>query len=123
AKQGAGLGALAGAGACAVWLGFQNQKDKEYMQRVQQRAASSGARVGDTWTGPDGHQRTVVATPSMPTPMRPTNAQTVAPTPQVCMRMNTKASVDGSADQLDEVWCRDDKGNWGPATQPMSALS
>ena len=126
ADTGAGLGAVAGGGACAVWMGFQSQKDKEYMLRAQLQAASQGTPVAQSWTGDDGRVRSVVVTPSTTNQMIPVDGKgkpAVSATPRLCRNMNTQAQVANASDSVQVIWCRDDSGDWAPATQNMTAVS
>jgi len=126
-ESGALLGAAIGGGACAVWLAFENEQDKRRLAEAQLAAAQNGEAVSETWTGEDGRVRTVTVAPSTETQMvmAPSASATVtaaAASPQICRPMNTTVSVEGQSQSIEEVYCRNDAGDWAPATSAMVAV-
>ena len=125
AGRGAVIGAGVGVGICAVWLAFENERDKRRLVQAQLSAAQTGRSVNDTWTGEDGQVRTVVAVPSTQTQMVPRNAPRgqTQPEPQLCRQVTITPSVNGqSADPFTTVVCRDSQGNYTPAQSEMVAI-
>lgn len=128
AGSGAVVGGVLGAGACGVWLAFENEKDKRRLLEAQLAAAQTGNAVTETWTGDDGRERTVSVATSAETQMvvassTPTvvvDSEPVAP--RICRPMNTTVTVAGRSETLNEVYCRTDSGDWEPAAEQMVAL-
>jgi surface antigen len=127
AGSGAAWGAAAGGAACAVWLAFENEKDKRRLAEAQLAAINSNTTYTDTWTGEDGRARTVTVVPSsetayVPAPSNKAPAATeVAAAPKICRSVATTATVNGQAQTMDEIWCRDEAGNFQKSTEPMVA--
>lgn len=121
AGSGALIGAALGGGACAVWLAFENEKDKRRLMEAQLMAARQGEAVTDSWTGDDGRVRTVTIAPSTETQMvlantREADGPAVA---RICRPMNTTVAVGGQSQSMSEVYCRTDEGDWEPAGSAM----
>ena len=122
AGTGALVGALAGGGACGVWLAFQNEQDKRRLMEARLAALEQGQSVEESWTGTDGRVRSVVVSPSTDTQMIPTSqVESADKQVRVCRTLNTQASVSGTQDAINEVWCRTEAGNWEPAEEAMEA--
>lgn len=119
AGQGMALGAALGGASCAIWLAFENEKDKRRLVEAQLVAASQGQTYTDSWTGDDGKARSVTVVPSNETSMVPASAQASTSTPMICRRLNTTATFDGRSEQMQEVSCRDADGNWSKMDQRM----
>ena len=127
AGSGAAWGAAAGGAACAVWLAFENEKDKRRLAEAQLAAINSNTTYTDSWTGDDGRARTVTVVPSSETayvPAPSTKApeateMAAAPTPRICRSVATTATVAGQSQQIDEIWCRDESGNFAKSTMAM----
>lgn len=109
AGDGALIGAAIGGGACAVWLSFQNEADRERMLATQQQAAATGMPQRARWTGTDGRQRMVSVVPgeakefagaSEDEPMR------------VCRSTEVTASVGNVSDTMSEIVCRVGDGDY-----------
>lgn len=106
-------GAALGGGACAVWLAFQNEADRERMVATQRTAAASGLPQRQSWTGADGRERMVSVATTEPQPV--VLNQESPGSPQICRRVTTTASVGGASDNVSEVWCRGENNEWAPA--------
>lgn len=119
ARQGMAIGAAIGGASCAIWLAFENEKDKRRLVEAQLAAASQGQTYTDSWTGDDGKVRSVTVVPSNETSMVPASAPADAATPMICRRLNTTATFDGRSEQMQEVSCRDADGNWSKMDQRM----
>lgn len=125
AGSGAAWGAAAGGAACAVWLAFENEKDKRRLAEAQLAAINSNMTYTDTWTGDDGRARSVTVVPSsetayVPAPSsRSPEATQAAVTPTPCRLVETTATVDGQAQQIEEVWCRTPDNRYEKSTQQM----
>jgi hypothetical protein len=123
--SGAAWGAAAGGAACAVWLAFENEKDKRRLAEAQLAAINSNTTYTDTWTGDDGRPRTVTVVPSSETAYVPAPSSssaeaaqtTVRPTP--CRLVTTTAAVEGQVQQIEEVWCRTPDNRYEKSTQQM----
>lgn len=129
---GAAIGIAVGGAACAIWLAFENEKDRRRLAEAQLAAARSGRPVEDSWTGDDGRLRSVSVVPS-------TQMQTMIPArgaargsdrsgavveSRVCREVATTPTVDyQSASPLNSVFCRDAAGNWAPAETAMVAVA
>ena len=119
AGRGAAIGAAAGTGLCAVWLAFNNERDKRLIAEAQLRAAESGQPVRRSWTGDDGRMRSVSVVPSTETQMM-VPRKSAKEAPRVCRPMSTTPSLAGqSAEALPVVYCRDANGDYAPATSEM----
>jgi hypothetical protein len=119
---GAALGVALGGAACAVWLAFENEKDKRRLAEAQLSAARTGRAVSDSWTGDDGRLRSVSVVPS-------TQMQAMAPRraalgeSRLCRAVATTPTVDArSAAPMTSYFCRDANGNWSQATVEMIAV-
>lgn len=130
AGRGAAWGAAAGGAACAVWLAFENEKDKRRMAEAQLAALQANESYTDTWTGEDGRARTVTVVPSSETayvPASAANSAAAAPSDaaapaaatKICRPMTTTATVDGQSQTIEEIWCRDASGNYAKSTEAM----
>jgi len=112
-RRNAAIGAGLGGAACAVWLAFENQRDRERIAQMQLAAASTGQTQAQRWIGEgqDTRQRDVTVAASTQTEMVLPGAQER----RICRTLNTTASVDGRSDSMSEVWCRGSDGNWAAA--------
>lgn len=127
AGRGAAWGAAAGGAACAVWLAFENEKDKRRMAEAQLAALQNNQSYTDTWTGDDGRARTVTVVPSSETAYVPASAAgsaaaapaDAAAAPKICRPMTTTATVDGQSQTMEEIWCRDASGNYAKSTEAL----
>jgi len=124
--EGALIGGAIGAGACAVWLAFENEKDKERLRQVRLQAAQEGKEVNQTWTGDDGRVRTVRSIPSAEQEYvlaSASAAPTAQPERKICKSIANTATVSGQSQSVTEVWCRDSLGNWAASTEVMTLAS
>jgi len=121
AGAGALAGGLIGAGACGVWLAFNNEADKRRMAEAQLAAIQQNETVSSSWKGADGRERSVTIVPSTETQMIPVSASgTQEPAaPMICRPLQTTASYNNNSDTMTEIWCRDADGNYAAATQQM----
>lgn len=121
AGRGAAWGAAAGGAACAVWLAFENEKDKRRMAEAQLAAIQQNQTYTDTWIGDDNRPRTVTVVPSSETSYVPAAApsETGAPAPRICRPVSTTATVAGNSETMEEIWCRNDAGDWAKANEAM----
>lgn len=114
--------AVAGA-ACAVWLAFASQRDRERLLLSQEAAAARGGSVEDRWMGDDGKERSVTVRASDPVPVHASPSTASAQAPGFCRKLMTEAEFEGRTESFEEVWCRDDDGNWAPAPGTSPAIA
>ena len=125
-KDGAKVGALIGGGACAVWLAFENAADKKRLAAARDEALRDGNVITTSWKGEDGRERSVHIMPSEETPMIEVSTGPSAPPlatqPRICRKINTTATVQGRSETHEELWCRDENGDYAPATKEMALV-
>lgn len=117
ADRGVAPGVVAGLGVCAVWLAFENRRDRERIAQMHNAAAMTGQPQSQSWIGPDGRQRQVNVTPSTTTEM--IVPQNGVQERRICRQLNTTASVDKSSDNMAEWTCRGPDGNWSSAPDAL----
>lgn len=125
AGRGAAWGAAAGGAACAVWLAFENEKDKRRLAEAQLAALQQNQTYTDSWVGDDKRARTVTVVPSSETAYVPAAAASgeaaSAPTPKICRPTATTVTVEGQSQTMEEIWCRTDSGDWAKSTEALVA--
>ena len=135
---GLAIGAGAGGVACAV-MAVLDEQDKARIKEAQLAAARTGVTQELSYAGKDGLQRTILVKPrpveKKPTPRTlvhgkaladaaPSQAQTAAGRGErVCRTVDTSAAVvgKGEASVPAQVICRNENGDWAPATAVASA--
>lgn len=122
--RGAAIGVALGGAACAIWLAFENEKDRRRLAEAQLTAARTGQPVADSWTGDDGRVRSVSVVPSTQMQTMISRRSGEAGGRRVCRSVATTPSVDNqSAAPLTSLVCRDAAGNWSPADGEMVAVT
>ena len=113
-----GTGAAVGAAGCAVWLAFNNKRDKERIDAARLSALEAGTTRQDNWRGDDGKMRTVKVSAGTKTPML-----TAKETGVYCRQTNTEVKAEGvGADSMQGVWCRKSDGAWVPQNQILASI-
>jgi hypothetical protein len=121
---GAAIGVAVGGAACAVWLAFEDEKDRRRLAEAQLAAARSGQPVNDSWTGDDGRVRAVSVVPSTQMQTMVTARAGEAGGRRLCRQLATTPSVNNqSAEPMTSYACRDASGNWAPADQALVAVT
>jgi hypothetical protein len=120
---GAAIGVALGGAACAVWLAFENEKDRRRLAEAQLTAARTGQPVDESWTGEDGRLRSVSVVPSTQMQsMVPARRSGAGAAQRICRTLSTTPAVDNqSTAPLTSYYCRDEAGNWAPADTAMVA--
>ena len=117
-NKGAARGAGVGAAACAVWLAFENEKDKKRIAETRIKALDSGVRQSASYVGDDGKARSVSVTPGETQSVATTSGEVV-----VCRSMRTELSLENQNDGLEEEWCRMSDGSYQPRYKVASTNS
>jgi len=105
---------LAGGATCAIWLAYNNHKDKERIAAARQRALDSGVVQEEEWRGDDGKMRKVRVTPGAEFQLQNARASGI-----LCRPTTVEASVagmDGIASSQETI-CRSPDGRWMPQSQ------
>lgn len=121
---GAAIGVALGGAACAVWLAFENEKDRRRLAEAQLAAARTGRPVADSWTGDDGRLRAVSVVPSTQMQTMISRRAGEAGGRRICRSVAMTPSVDNqAAAPLTSFVCRDSAGNWAPADTELVAVA
>lgn len=97
------------AGACGIWMAYNNKKDKERIAAAKLRALQEQSVVEDSWQGDDGRVRRI----SVSTRELPPDTGALS-THQVCRMLDFSGTIDGqagTANHSEEV-CRAPDGRW-----------
>ena len=119
AERDLAVGAAVGGAACGVWLAFENERDKRRMAEAQLAAVQREQTYTDSWDGDDGRKRSVTVTPSSETAYVRAKDSGATPKPQICRAVTTDATVENKTSRMEEVWCRNEVGDWAKADQEM----
>jgi|GEM_PF-4723753 len=99
----------AAVGGCAVWLAYNNARDKERLAALRQRTLEQGVAQQDEWNGDDGNLRKASFTPGADFPLASARESGV-----VCRPLKEDLSASAGTVSNNSVYCRNRDGTWVP---------